>query len=268
MNKLIKLSVFTIAGLMVAVVMSGVVKATLAVTPAFNAYDTVQLHYGVGPESDFLRLGTNGELGNTMDACTDGQVIDLWFYIHNSTAASANGTNFDGAGVASNTVVRVDVNETRTGNSHSVVASIDSDQTNPITDSVTINCAGKDIQLKYKKVSHFGTRAPAMSDFGNFALVGDLQTGAHLGYQKDGQKGIVPGCWEYRARINVQLEVKEVPAETPEETPKEPPTTPPVQEPPVPKTGLGGSNHILAMLVLGSAVISATGYRALLSRRN
>lgn len=262
-SRLTKLGALTAAGLMAAVVLAGVVQATLATSPVFNAYDTVQLHYGVGSESDFLRLGASGELGNTLDVCTDGQVVDLWFYIHNSTAASANGADFSGPGVAHNTMVRVAVDETKVGNSHSVVASIDSDETNPVTDSVTINCGDQNIQLKYKKVSHFGTKAPALTDFGNFALVGDIKQGAYLGYQKDGQKGIVPGCWEYRARINVQLQVEVVqPEEEPEEIPEETP-----EEPPITDTGSDALNYTLAMLVLGSAVVSAAGYKTL-SRRN
>ena len=163
MNKLFKISALSVIGVLSAILLAGPVAATLRTTAVFNAYDGVQLHYGVGSESDFLRLGNSGEMGNTMEVCEDGQTVDLWFYIHNSTAESANGENFDGPGVATNTVVSLDVDEQAEANSHSVVASIDSDQTNPIADDVTITCADENIRLVYKAVTHFGTKAPALT---------------------------------------------------------------------------------------------------------
>ena len=273
MDRYIKLSIFTVIGLMMAVVGVAGISSAYATTPqpgtkpSWNTYNSVPLHYGVGSESDFLRLGTNGELGNQMDnVCTDGQLIDLWFYIHNSTAEVGNGTNFDGPGVAHNTVVRLAVNEAKEANSHSIVASINADETKPVSDNVTVNCGDQKIKLKYKKISHFGTKAPSIVGFGNFALIGDIQQGAHLGYQKDGKKGIVPGCWEYRARINVQLEVEVVQPDEPEQ-PDEPDEPDEPEQPTVTETG-SGSDYALAMLVFGSAVVSTVGYRTLLGRRN
>ena len=184
------------------------------VSPNFNIYNNVKLHYGIGSERDFLRLGTKGELGNSLEACQDGQVIDLWFYVHNGTATNMNVWDYTGPGVAKGTTVKLNVDENVVGRSHSVVGSIDSNQTDPITNGVTISCANKDIKLKYKGVSYFGTPAPVAplnSGYGSYELQGDISKGALLGYTivyGDGTTGVVPGCWDYRARINVQLEVE------------------------------------------------------------
>ena len=273
MNKIFKISALSVVGLMLAVVITGTVHAVAEGTTAvFNAYDNVQLHYGVGSESDFLRLGESGEQGNTLEACENGQLIDLWFYVHNSTAETANGADFSGLGVATNTVIGLEVDEDAQSHSHNVVASIDSDQTNTITDGITITCADKDIQLVYKAVTHFGTKAPALADFGNFSLVGDLREGASLGYQKGEHEGLVPGCWQYRARLNVQLQIVEVvEEEEPEEEPEIETTEPEVEEPEevtqIAETGYNAINSTLVMLVLGGAAIAAWGHRMLSIRR-
>ena len=272
MNKIFKISALSVVGLMLAVVVTGTVYAAKEGTTAvFNAYDNVQLHYGVGSESDFLRLGESGELGNTLEACEDGQLVDLWFYVHNSTAESANGADFSGPAVATNTVVGLEVDEDAKARSHSVVASIDSDQTNPINNGVTITCADKDIQLVYKAVTHFGTKAPALTDFGNFSLVGDLTEGASLGYQKGDHEGLVPGCWQYRARLNVQLqvvEVEEVVEEEPEtEIEEEAEEVEPEEVTQIAETGYTAINSTLAMLVLSGAAIAAWGHRMVHIRR-
>ena len=271
MYKILKVSVLSVVGLMLAVVVTGTVQASQPDTTAiFNAYDNVQLHYGIGSESDFLRLGVSGEQGNSIEVCEDGQLVDLWFYVHNSTAASTNGTDFDGPGVATGTVVDLDVNEDSVARSHSVVASIDSDQTNPITDSVTITCADKDIQLVYKAVTHFGTTAPALTDFGNFSLVGELIDGASLGYQQgDRGEGVVPGCWQYRARLNIQLQVVEVEEVVEEEETTEEEVVEEEEEEEI-ISETGGSQVItpaLAMLILSASVLAAWGHRAVFARR-
>ena len=267
MNKFLRLNALAVVAVMVTVLVAGTVNAALRTSPVFNAYNNVQLHYGVGAESDFLRLGKSGEFGNTLEACQDGQLVDLWFYVHNSTAESANGANFDGPGVATGTVVALAVNDDQVARSHSVFASIDSDQTNAIRDGVTITCADKDISLTYKKISHFGTPAPASAQHGNFSLVGDLRQGASLGYTKGDTSGIVPGCWQYRARINVQLQVNVVePAKQPEQ-PEPEKEQPEPETPEIPVTGFTVLDPTLATLVMGSAATAAFGYRAATSRR-
>ena len=256
MNKIIKLSMFMVASLMMTVIIAGTVNATVSETsPVFNAYDDVQLHYGEGSESDFLRLGTSGELGNDIEVCEDGTVVDLWFYVHNSTAESQNNDDFTGPGVASGTTVAVHVDSDKVARSHSVVASIDSDQTNAITDDVTITCADEDVTVTYKEVSHFGTPAPVHSEFGEFTMQGDISQGAMIGYDANGKDGVVPGCWQYRARINVQLEVNIV-EEEPEETPEE-----------ITKTGSNDATT-LAMLVALTVIAATATHYAIVSRRN
>lgn len=271
MKNIFKIGALSVAGLMSAILLAGPVTAALQTTAVFNAYDGVQLHYGVGSESDFLRLGQSGELGNTLEACEDGQLIDLWFYVHNSTAESANGADFDGPGVATNTVISLNVDEDAQARSHSVVASIDSDQTNPLSDSVTITCADKDVQLVYKTVTHFGTTAPALTNLGNFSLVGDITGGASLGYQGGETKGVVPACWQYRARLNVQIQVVEVvEEEEEEETPtiaEEPEEVPEEVTQIIPLGAEGPTFSALAMFVFLSSAALATASHKLAHRR-
>lgn len=270
MNKLFQIAVVAGLGLLVALVVAIPGKAVAEGTkPVFNAYDNVQLHYGVGSESDFLRLGTNGELGNSMEVCEDGSVVDLWFYIHNSTAAVANGgASLNGPGVADKTVVRLDVDQTAKAQSHTVSAVINAAEINPVSDGVTITCADQKIKLTYKKVSHFGHRAPALQGFGNFSLKNTdniATTGSALGYSTDSRSGIVPGCWEYRARINIQLQV-EVVEDTPEDLPEEDPEELPED---MPDFGITDGHTLPALLALGllTAVSATYGHRAYSARR-
>ena len=212
MNRSLKLSLVVMAALITTVVIAGSVKATTRGDwPVFNIYDNVKLHYGVGSESDFLRLGTRGELGNSIEVCEDGKLIDLWFYVHNGIAAQQNGFNFADPGVMTGTTVKLEVDEAKVAESHTIVGSIASDRTNPITDGITITCANRNIKLTYKGVSYFGTPAPVNPNrvhVGAYTLQGDVSQGAFLGYEYgNGTKGVVPGCWEYRARINLQVEV-------------------------------------------------------------
>lgn len=262
MNKIIKLSGLVVAGLILSVaIATGVNAINPKTTAIFNAYETVQLHYGVGSEQDFLRLGTRGELGNEIEVCKDGQVVDLWLYVHNSTSEEANYSDFSGPGVATNTKIALDIDESAVGQSHSVVASIDSDQTSPITDGVTITCnqEGKQIKVAYKTVSDFGHKAPALKTLGNFNFdASNILNGALLGYQSDEAEGIVPGCWQYRARINVQLTVSVI--EQAEEQEVEMP-------PELTETGSQSQALTLALLIIGTITVATIAHRQLAMAR-
>ena len=273
-------------------------------------------------EADFLRFGFRGEQGNgdDIDFCSD-QTLDLWFYVHNGTSEGQNNaagdwrsgdtdngdpfwntdnSTLDGPSVAHNTTVKLDVPLEAT-NSHTVTASIKSDESNEVTDSVQIACSDetKQISLEYvEKETLLSTRAPEHGTLGAIELVGDLasDSGAVLGYGE----GIVPSCFEFASVIRGQLKLivtedtelvddpetdpedpddtpeAEDPEAEPEDDPEADPETDPEAEPEelgskgesdIPPLGAGAVP--LAAVVLSSAVgaVSAVGYRAVKSTR-
>ena len=263
MKKIQLIGILMIAG-MTSVIMAGVVKsATGQVRPYWNTYTDAPMHYGFGPESDFLRIGKKGEKGNQIDVCEDGQVVDLYFYVHNSTAAEANGdpNSFDGPGVARNTTVQLDVPSAQAANSHTIVANLHSDNSDSVADTVTISCPGKQITLQLMQDSvEMGVDPEVKTHptLGQFKLVGDLSAGATLGYEG----GLVPGCWEYVSRIGAQVMVSVF------DKPVEPDTTPvpgPGDDPgETPRTGAVSAPLTLAIL---SAVAGGVCHRAVVARR-
>lgn len=221
------------------------VTAQSAITPHFNTYNDVD---GIGSESDFLRIGVDGSGGNTIEACEDGQVIDLWFYVHNGAASSLNEADLSGEGVARNTVVDLDINNT------TVKARITADNAAKVTDTISVTCGDGDISLEYVGLSDFATTAVTDATLGEYKLRGDgnLMNGEQIGYTG----GVVPGCWEYRGRINAQVKVVRAVEETPVVTPA--PTATPAVQPDVvaktlPKTGAG------SVVALFASVTSVAG---------
>lgn len=268
-----RLSLVVIASLMIAVIVAGAVSATAKTSPVFNVYDGIQLHYGVGSESDFLRLGNSGELGNEIEVCQNG-TVDLWFYVHNSTAASQNHADLTGPGVATGTTVAVSVSD-KMANSHSVIGTIDSDQTDPLTDDIVITCGSKRIKVSYKNVSYFGSPAPASKTFGNFTIKGDITDGATIGYNFGDKQGVVPGCWDYRARINVTLNVTvEEPKEVEEVEEAEPVPEEPeeeiIEEDPIeiPRSGTSNSTPLAVLVTIVAATATAVHYTISTRRYN
>ena len=209
-------------------------------------------------EADFLRFGFRGEQGNgdDIDFCSD-QTLDLWFYIHNGTSEgqnnaagdwrsgdtdnddpfwNADNSTLDGPSVAHNTTVKLDFSDEAT-NSHVVTASIKSDESNEVTDSVQITCLSdetKQISLEYvEEETLLSTRAPEHGTLGTIDLVGDLasDSGAVLGYGD----GIVPSCFEFASVIRGQLKLivtedTEL-VDDPETDPEDPDDTPEAEEP-------------------------------------
>ena len=258
MKKIQLIGVVMIA-LMVSVMVSkvGNTEGNQAVKPVFNYYENVKLHYGTGNESDFIRIGEKGEIGNSAEYCQDGQLVDLWIYVHNSVAKERNGdpVRLDGPGVAHQTSVQLSAS-TEAANSHQIVATIDAIDADAVTDTVVINCGDQKIALEYQGVTQFGTPAPNHPTLGQYQLTGNLIDGAQVGYGD----GVVPGCWEYRARINAQFKVVVVEDEpvVPEE-PVEVPVTPPIVE-------TGGQTGAPLALVALSSLLGVVSYRVIAGR--
>lgn len=162
----------------------------------FNKWDGVS--YGIGDESNFVRIDDQYGAENA-EACENGQTVNVWMYMHNGTSPDLNGENYDGPGVAENTVISVSTDPSLGAESktHIITGSISADNAPTVTDTVTITCGSEEVALKYNGVVKFSATQP------DFKLNGDPINGAQVGF--DG--GRVPGCWDYRTTVVVQFEV-------------------------------------------------------------
>ncbi|MEM6997537.1 MAG: hypothetical protein AAF413_01365 [Patescibacteria group bacterium] len=189
------LSVLVLVGLI-----GSTVAAVNAQAPDVVFNNATGVSGGVGNEADFLRIN-NATGGNTIEACEDGQTVNLWFYVHNTNPSFVNGNNYDGAGVAHNTRVDLDfLNNGGFTDSKTIRGTVKADNSATATDTVSVTCGSDDIKLEYVSQS-MAHNAPAWNS--PFALTGNIMNSATLGY--DG--GLVPGCWEYRAYITVTVKV-------------------------------------------------------------
>jgi hypothetical protein len=212
-------------------------KASAEVKPYFNYYHAVD---GVGDEADFLRIGkTAAEGKNTLEACEEGTAVDFWFYIHNGSEPEFNGTNFDGDGVAHNTRLNLSVPQNQKSHSHQIAASISADRADTVHDTATITCGSKNITLEYKGVTDFSTTA-STNVLGEYKLGGDPINGASLGYPG----GVVPGCWDFRGRLNFRVIVHV----------EQDKTTPPVSKPKPKALPNTGSGDVVAIFLATTAV--------------
>jgi hypothetical protein len=179
-----------------------VVVATFGIFNAIaNAAPAVVFNNGAG-ETDFLRINdANG--GNTAEACTNGQTVDLWFYVHNTNPTVLNGAKYDGIGVAKNAVVDIDFGSDYS-KTHPVTAKVTADNAAISTDGVTINCGTKEVKLEY--VSQSLTQDANAPAGVNYTMTGNIMNGAKIGYN-NGSENVFPGCFEYRAYIKVRVKV-------------------------------------------------------------
>ena len=168
-----------------------------------------------GNERDWLRWGSKGQDGNTINVCRNGQIVDLWAYIHNSQAARLNGDQFQGSVVAHGTTLRLHFDSGQFAQSHKISASIDADEINPITDSVTLTCDTEPVALEYvgvvkiiKGIPHRNTNEKD-APFGAYTVWGSPRHGALLGF-KD---GVFPACRDYTLQVTMQLMVVTQPDE-------------------------------------------------------
>ncbi len=310
MHKIKLLSLLAATAVLSVVIGGSVTANTDDVRPVFNHKTDVSFvidddgNQENRDEADFLRFGFRGEQGNgdDVDFCSD-QTLDLWFYVHNGTSqlsnnvagtwASGNDDDpfwnednsvLDGPAVAHKTTVRLDVAD-EASNSHVVTASIKSDESDEVTDSVQIACSdeSKQISLVYDESETLvSTRAPAHGTLGGFNLVGNLadDSGAVLGYGENSE-GIVPSCFDFASVIRGKLNIvvtedtevdedtgtdSEDPDDTPEgeDTPDE--TGNGDEDAPEDIPPLGAGAAPLAAVAL-SSVLGAVGYRTVQSTR-
>ena len=164
-----------------------------------------------GNEHDFFRLGLNGLDGDTIQACTNDQVINLWTYIHNGRNADLNGANFDGSVVAQGTRFALDIPEGVSSGSHQLRATISADNASSIDDMVTIACDDHDIELVYDnnlsaRQGVVGTDINASNgNMGPYQVWGEPTdtNGALIGFRG----GLFPACRHYMLRVTTQVRV-------------------------------------------------------------
>ena len=181
-------------------------------------------------EGNFVRLGAKGDQGESVSICRDGAEVKVWFYVHNHVSSNHNGTDLDGSAVATDTTVKLQTAGTQYQNSHKLRGYIDSDQTNPISDTVTVKCNTKKIALSLSNLSadRLGSSADDKASWGAYKLWGDsINSKAQIGYEG----GKMPGCWEYRMIMVYTFKVRVQPKPTPITNPKPTPVTNPKPTP-------------------------------------
>lgn len=182
--------------------------------PAFNVFTGVPGE-GNGDENDFLRGKVEGDTAPSQNdvssTCETGKRFQLRVYVHNGATKSLN-DNGNGASVAKDTKVKVDLKNAAAGSKFSPAATISASNTNPlsVTDGMNITCSdGKTVKLSYvAKTAKQYSRA-GVKDVDDSIVT----TGAPIG--TEGTDGKVWGCWEERVYVTLIVEVKEVPKEVP-----------------------------------------------------
>ncbi|MCA9349259.1 hypothetical protein KC878_03945 [Candidatus Saccharibacteria bacterium] len=205
MKTFLKNLAMTVAGLvMIPVIATSVVNAE-TVKPYFNWYNNVP---EVGDESNFVRIN-DMQGGDTSEACTNGDKVNVWMYLHNGSEAAFNGDNRDGEGVAVGTTLKVNADLNTNSKSHTITGVISANNADSVSDTVTITCGDHEVKLKYNGVVSFKTT----NTEGGYGINGDPINGAYIGFTDGDRQGVVPGCWDYRASVVVQFEVVEEPQE-------------------------------------------------------
>ena len=251
-------------------------------------------------ERNFLRLGDGWDAqgdypgGGRFEACDAGQIVTLWVYAHNTIATRhnhlvANDLDFQGAAVAHNTTVALDVadlDDSVYKSEHQVRATIDADNARAVSDTAVIHCGDHEISLVSVGLAqptihvwaneyiNRDRHQKAQEVFGSAYVLSDPDA-IFNGGSKVGYDGNLPACRYYAAYVQIQLKVV-VEAEEPAEP--EDPTLPVESEAsePIDTTGsisqLGGTeqdgSNALAMTAAASAgLIALTGRHRLAAAR-
>lgn len=186
---------------------SNVASAEIINTPLFNRYTDVA---GIGDEKDFLRaLNADGSTVNTKEICSgEGK---LWMYVHNGQGTQNNDDTskpgaYDGIGVARDTRVKLSLPGTYT-NSTTATGTISASNAPTVTDTAFVTCGSKKVKVEFVAVESVKTTHPT----GKYTLTGDITSGNGALLSFDGNNGVVPGCWDYRALITIKVRVVEEP---------------------------------------------------------
>ena len=170
-------------------------------------FDSITDNPNYGDERAFFdaKPVTNTTSGgyNDNNKVTDGEEILVRAYVHNNAASSLNGANFEGAGVAKNTKIRVYL-PTAAGTALQSNAYVSADNAQPqvVTDS-TAFYGDSNFTVSYVPGSAI--------DYNNAHPTGMpladsiVTTGAPLGYNT--ANGIFPGCFQYANIVTFKVKV-------------------------------------------------------------
>lgn len=196
----------------------------LPVTPApvFNIFSNIP--FGVGDESDFVRVrpgngdstdsGTNGDRNalytDTLSAaCNTGDLYDVRTYVHNGADPESN-DNGTGTGIAKGVKLAMTVKLGVTDDSFPFTSTLTSTNTASVTDTGTLNC-GRNVRLELVPTSVKAfTSTLGWTDVSVNAVNGQINIGSHVM-----NSGDVWGCWDERIQIVYTVKVVEIPTPPP-----------------------------------------------------
>jgi hypothetical protein len=188
-------------------------------TPAFNVFTNIP--YGIGDESDFVRVrtstgdptnnGTNGERNNLYtstlnEACNVGDMYDVRTYVHNGADPEFNNADGSGSAVAHGVklsmTAKLGVTDTAFPFSSTIVAS----NAASVTDSATLNCSNSvRLELVPTSVKAY-SKTLGWVDASVDAVNGTIKIGS-----RSMNSGDVWGCWDERVTIVYTVKVVSVP---------------------------------------------------------
>ncbi|OGL30553.1 hypothetical protein A3F37_01640 [Candidatus Saccharibacteria bacterium RIFCSPHIGHO2_12_FULL_41_12] len=177
--------------------------------PAFNIFTGTPSE---GDESDFFRgkEETNpGASTNVVNsACADGTRMTLRVYVHNGANPDQN-QGGSGPGVAHGTKVRVQLPGGPTS-SFNPAAVVSATNASTVSDNMTINCGGRNVNLSYVAGSARQFSVPGGTQGLSDSIV---TTGAPIGtYSPNGDMW---GCWEQRVWVTLTVVVQAPPVVQP-----------------------------------------------------
>ena len=183
-------------------------------TPAFNIYTNVP--YGVGDESDFVRLrASNGDptvpavdanfVDPFNDACNVGSMYDIRTYVHNGADPTGN-DNGNGVAVAHNVQLAMTAQLNTTKKNFTFRSTISASNAATVTDTGTLNCHS-DVQLQLvPHTVHVYSRSLGWKQGSDSAVNGTMA----LGSESQGS-GDVWACWDERIVVVYTVKVVAVP---------------------------------------------------------
>ena len=176
--------------------------------PVFNSFINTPSY---GDERSFFDARRNEDTGSGSFHNVSNSVLGgskeyiLRIYIHNNANQNTNGTNFDGAGVATGAKVKVFL-PTATASSLRARAYISANNATMVEDTVDFTDS-TNFSVEYVPGSAvLYNNGP----FVNGRALSDniVTTGATIGY--DALNGKIPGCFDYESTVQLKIKVKPV----------------------------------------------------------
>jgi len=193
-------------------------------TPVFNNICGVPQ---IGNESDFVRIRqssttnatpTNDEavgptysVGSISGVCNSGDLFDVWNYLHNDATATENPDTGSGSAVAHNVVENISAPLGKSSTSFKFSDTVTADNAATVSDSATLDCGSKTVQLSLVPGSVHTVTAPTggWNDISDSSVNNPLKIG-----NPTWGSGDQWGCWNYRVLVVYEVKVTVVPPQT------------------------------------------------------